>query len=523
MNSLNSNIPIILFCWLILVLLLFNLYRYIKIMSRKSFLLAFAGSFILLFFALFLKIKKNAEQPYAGRVAIFPFSEKRTDTPQLTARGFALADFVRTFFNHSNDENHFAVPLEWIIRGGKADSLTSVDYCRNRAQLLRAVILVIGLIRQTADGQVAEIQIFEPAQKTPRLVQRFPFTNQDFAAVASEIADALGSQFQIKSVPATKPALHSMDFYEVGLHWWMGDSAAAQAVRSTFAGTAADRLELEARRTLQSERLTRLPRESRIKMLEKLQNRLLQFSQDDSANIEINLLTARCLLWREEFDLADVYLKRIIRQQPRRSEAYQLLSQLHFSRYRQSGFANETELLQKAVQLNPADILLVCRLAGVLMQSDQIERAVNLLENYRRRLPDNFMLLKALGQAYIKQGKTLEIFEIYNKILEIDPQNTEAFYNLGIHYYYSGEQATAKRFFHNALRDAGQIDSYLYLAHIAGKEDSIEQAIFYLQQRLKMRRTGDDPYAEEARRRLFELNIKTGKIDSSGRVLPPMD
>ena len=521
MNNFNLQIPVIIFGWFVLFLIIYNIHRYTKFLSRKPFYLALVGSLFLLFFVLIFNRSRENFPPIPHRIFVCPGYEKLESAQVVTARGLSIADQIINRINSAKSQLSFAVPSDWILRHLNADSLSSINYVNRQSRLFRAEYTLLTTLRKSPGGNSSHFLLFHWTKNAPLSTLASQPVHGNTVSTVRRIVSDLAALMGISLPQTDRPTSHSLSYWQKRMGPWCDTGAAStdSMNEAYLALTPDDSLELAAREVMFDNTLAQVPLEKRRQQLHRLRQALLDRTKNDSLHIEFNLLAARCLLWCEEFDRIESRIKRLVRQQPQRAEAYQMLSQLHFTRYQTLGFANEVELLTTALRLDPLDLEIVCQLAGVYMQTDKLDRSVNLLEKYRRHMPDNFLLLKALGQAYIKQGKTLEIFEIYNKILEIDPQNSEAFYNLGIHYFYNGENSIAKRIFRQALRVNPQVDSYLYLAHIAEKEDSLEVAIQYLQKRLKNRQSRNDQYAEEARRRLFRLNLRMGTIDSSGRVL----
>ncbi|KAA3662623.1 MAG: tetratricopeptide repeat protein [Calditrichaeota bacterium] len=333
------------------------------------------------------------------------------------------------------------------------------------------------------------------------------------------ILSFLQTTLGLANSPAMNIILPEPAYYQAKYFFWQGDTAAALQCMEKLSIDSADRLEVESSLALQDDKLQELSLGERRQHLASITARLDHYLSADTSHAQLNLLAARSFIWQEKFDLAAEYLKRVLQTAPWRSELYVMMSHLHYSRYQKLGFANEIELLRKALYFNPGNLGIVQQLAASYLQIDKPDKAQELLEVYLEREPDNFMLLKALGQTYIKRGQRHKIFEIYKKILEIEPDNTEAFYNLGIFYFHSGEMQAAKGFFKKALRIDPQIDSYLYLAHIAEKEDDADIAIHYLQKRLEFATQDNDEYTEEARQRLLDLMLAKGRIDSNGQVI----
>ncbi|KAA3612358.1 MAG: hypothetical protein DWQ05_20400 [Calditrichaeota bacterium] len=519
MNGPGSQSSIVLFSWFALMLVLIYLHRRNAFLSRKTFLTTlFVGTF-LLFFILFY-LEKDSENDFsAGRVAIFPFRYQTADSSVFTPFSLAIPDLTGQIFNAANSRKYFAIPLEWLIIPSQTDSSGYVANSRRQASRLKAANYLTGNFRKSGSRLRYEILHFSRSDEHPKNKLKFSVAKDSLKFAGRAIARFIRQQLDLPEIQDDRVPDFSPEYYEAQLNLMRGDTVSAKQNLGSLAPNSAEYLKIWGRISLTPEKRQQLSPESRKIRTEKLTQAVLNFTKKDSSDIDITILTATCMLWQGNYNQAENFLKKAHRLESRRAEIYQLFSRLHFSRYKELGFENEIELLEHALQLNPANLDLVRELASTYLMQKKTEKATELLEEYIRHYPNNFMLLNALGQTYIKRGHSLKIFEIYNKILKIDPENSEAFYNLGIYYFHSGDFAAAKGFFAKALINKEQINSFLYLAHMAEKENFPDEAIYYLQQRIKFRHSPDDEFAEEARRRLFNLNIAAGKIDSSGQII----
>ncbi|MFQ5629963.1 MAG: tetratricopeptide repeat protein, partial [bacterium] len=231
-------------------------------------------------------------------------------------------------------------------------------------------------------------------------------------------------------------------------------------------------------------------------------------------------LAANGYYWREKFNEAAVYTLRAFRNSAYGdSKVLNQLAKLHFSRYRPLGFLNEIEIYTRSLHYNPGDIEAALELAAVQIQLKQTVKAQELLETYCRIFPDNLRLLRSLGEIYVVRGLSSKIFTTYEKILEYDPKDADAYYNLGIYYFNSEDTLNASKFFQKAIKVGNHLNSRLYLAKIAEKQNKIDDAIAFLRERIRLKTGEDDVYAEEARRHLLEIMLTLGKIDSTGKVV----
>lgn len=500
------------------MLVLYNLHRYSNVLSRKSYLAISFVSVFLLFFIVWIFGKEQNEAYENGRIALFPFHYVDAENTTLLASSLALPDLTRRIFNSVLPQNSFIMPIEWLKNTFPNDNTIDFSHYRRVAQEYQITTLLIGDMRSVEDSIHCTLKFLDvKANKNQKNIQ-IVFTQDSIYAIASQLSALLQSRFQVRPLQKGEIYLPGFDYYRVKAYMWRGDTTSARSFCDKLAEDSTDRLALRAENILEDKALKSFTTEQRREKLAPLTQSLKLFLDKDSSNADFTLLAARCMIWQEKFDAAERYLKRAYQIAPWRSEIYELLCTLHYSRYQDLGFANEIELLQKALFFNPGNIALVRQLAASYMLIDKAKKAQKLLESYLERQPSNFLLLKALGQVYIQRGQRLKIFETYEKILEIEPENTEALYNLGIYYFHNKEMGAAKGFFTKALKNNEQVNSYLYLAFIAEKESDIDLAISCLQKRLEFTNGENDVYAGEARRRLFDLMLASDRIDSSGRI-----
>jgi len=72
------------------------------------------------------------------------------------------------------------------------------------------------------------------------------------------------------------------------------------------------------------------------------------------------------------------------------------------------------------------------RYASTLSIIGRTDEAVKLLQDCLRRFPDNRNFSGLLGTIYLQSGKTAQALVLYNKLLEADPSNFEAWYEKGL-------------------------------------------------------------------------------------------
>jgi predicted Zn-dependent protease len=103
---------------------------------------------------------------------------------------------------------------------------------------------------------------------------------------------------------------------------------------------------------------------------------------------------------------------------------------------------------ENAVQKDSNDVELQIKLADVYVQGSQEPmKGIGILRDLSAKLPDNIPVLLALGRLSIQSGQYDKAKERLQKVLKLDPQNTEALYFLAITEAQLGHKEEAVRLF----------------------------------------------------------------------------
>jgi|GEM_PF-7008972 len=106
----------------------------------------------------------------------------------------------------------------------------------------------------------------------------------------------------------------------------------------------------------------------------------------------------------------------------------------------------ELALMENCYAVLPEDLQIQRRLATVLYQSGQYDRAIAFCEKHLEELPADQVLLSVLGKSYFETDRMKQADAIFKQLLEIDLNDLEAlFYGTKIHKLNYQEQGTAER------------------------------------------------------------------------------
>ncbi len=103
---------------------------------------------------------------------------------------------------------------------------------------------------------------------------------------------------------------------------------------------------------------------------------------------------------------------------------------------------------EEAVRIDGSDVELKIKLADVYVQGSQEPmKGIGILRQLSDSLPDNIPVLLALGRLSIQSGQFDKAKERLQKVLKLEPQNTEAMYFLAIAEAQLGHTEEAIRMF----------------------------------------------------------------------------
>ncbi len=225
----------------------------------------------------------------------------------------------------------------------------------------------------------------------------------------------------------------------------------------------------------------------------------------DSTHAESYRLMGYYYLLQEMWGKAEENFQIAIDIDPLNPDSYANLAHLHRSRLKPFGFANKEAALRYSLRINPCNEKVRLYLANTLYFQNykaHADRAAKKLLDIHPRSVDGLLFL---GKLAVAEGSLDRVMDIYNRVLEIDPDNPVAFYNLGVYYYNAEDVANAEALFERAVRFGRHPDSYLYLGYIYESRGDTARAIEAYRNRIRLNRGEDDLYADRARNRLFTL------------------
>ena len=180
--------------------------------------------------------------------------------------------------------------------------------------------------------------------------------------------------------------------------------------------------------------------------------------------VELMFQLARVYFAQAQYDQALHQLTEVVAVEPDRAEAHELIAQIHLAK---EDAVRAEGALRTGLQADSTNAALQGRLGILLMQEGQVNEAVDLLQRALYADPDRGEVYYSLGQALVRRGqeargrKLLEYFRAlqgeHQKLLDyktavvLNPNDADAYYNLGAVYARIGRYHAASQAYQAAL------------------------------------------------------------------------
>ena len=151
-------------------------------------------------------------------------------------------------------------------------------------------------------------------------------------------------------------------------------------------------------------------------------------------------------------------------------------------------------------------------LASVAIQASVFKEAVEPLEFLVSQEPDNVGYLAQLASSYQKIDNLNEAEKTYKKIISLQPDNKDNYFNLGIIYKDMGKYAQSRSEFLNASEKGGNwalpiyYEAYLYEQSASNCEDFDKKVVYLLSYQTYKKALAMDGTLEQARDRINALS-----------------
>jgi|GEM_PF-6052278 tetratricopeptide (TPR) repeat protein len=238
--------------------------------------------------------------------------------------------------------------------------------------------------------------------------------------------------------------------------------------------------------------------------------RFLTAEWNDTSSGEWQCLRGAYFVYAERWSEAERWLFRAYRRDPSDGRTLYWLSHLHPSRLKKLGLRSREKALRAALQRNPLLFEARLALAEQLMSERRFPAAREEMERLLALNPDHEGGLMMAGRLFMAMNDIPNSLRTYKHVLDLNPGNADAYYNLGILYFHTGHLDDARALFQRAVEINDHADSHFYLGLIYEKLGLLDKALHEYRVRIGLRKGPADAYADEARERLKALGSIAG-------------
>jgi tetratricopeptide (TPR) repeat protein len=447
------------------------------------------------------------------RLSVFPITNSSKDD-SLSWRAWIVADQANEYLRKTITGDTLVYSMEWIWEAIDTDSINDTEYLKRYAARIGLDYLMVVQMDFGCDSCSTGWELIAPKSNQVFHNGREPNHSDSYVPIGQRLgarfAEMLGRKHSPNAMPASPKA-------EAILKWQALAGRAFASRKFDMAVALAEKaLAIDSTNVRTRDLLARSYLENGIQLelkgkpgdLSKLIALKIcerTISGFDSTDPEAHRILGKYYILRKMWPLAENHLQKARASDPNNARIYFDYSHLHQSRIKKIGFRNEEAVLRHAIYLDPCYEEARLKLADYLYFNKWPGRADKVVQELLAIHPRSIEGLLLLGKMAVGQADFDRIVATYNHILEIDPKNVEAYYNLGVFYFNAGDVQNAERFFVRAVEVGNSLDAHLYLGHIYQSKGQIDKAIEEYRLRIRNNRGPDDTFADEARRRLFEI------------------
>jgi len=239
------------------------------------------------------------------------------------------------------------------------------------------------------------------------------------------------------------------------------------------------------------------------KDLQKSRNRLLEILRQGYQQRQIDLLIAESYLWEENFASAEVFLEKLLVENPFDIEVLLDLTFLHPSRYKEFGLDGLMDIYQRILDLCPLEEAVLLQWVEKIIEGSPgyaapPQYAQERIRKYLKINPYSYKGWLMLGQMYAHQFQKELALQAFLKADSLSPQSGVVHYNLGALYYDLRKYDLSKEHLLRAIALDDNLDAYLYLGAILKEEGRYEEALEKFRYRVAHKQGEADYYAIQA-------------------------
>jgi tetratricopeptide (TPR) repeat protein len=418
-------------------------------------------------------------------------------------------------------------PWEWFYLTADKDSINSSAYRQSLAARLNIDVVVGGQIQGTADNLNLDGTI-----KYSNKIIKISSNQVSGREAAQEIIRQLDSLIPIlrnKQSPMTSEA--EVDYrkltraklaylngeYDLPLQILNDDTLYAYRLIMSRALL---------KKALEQEKARKSPAAMSAEELNpffrRMERILKPYSIKGVDTAELNSILGQMYLFRNEYEIADICLKKAITQNRYDARLFYYLSFLDIERLKEIKYTDRIDILKYAIRLDPGYSECVSRLANDVYnrgsgtsQARTTYEAIEIMENYLKLNANTVPILRLLGRIYLQIKNMPRATVLFEKVLTLEPDSAESYYDLGVCYFDDKKYDQAGKYLEQAIKIGDHRESYLYLGAVYFVKGDLEKALYYYRERIKRKMNDDDYYALEAMRGV-RIILERMQGDSTG-------
>ncbi len=135
------------------------------------------------------------------------------------------------------------------------------------------------------------------------------------------------------------------------------------------------------------------------------------------------------------------------------------------------------EYYDRALELDPSINQAVFNLARTKIETKDYRRALKLLNSLRESDPENIMVLEMVGYTYYRMEAFADAVAVYLQILDINPYNKKALYNISVLEVEQGHTSAARMYLEKLQQLEDKAEYRLLLAEMAAEDGDLYESI----------------------------------------------
>jgi tetratricopeptide (TPR) repeat protein len=223
------------------------------------------------------------------------------------------------------------------------------------------------------------------------------------------------------------------------------------------------------------------------------------------------------LLRARRFNAAEDLFKEALADRRSNPERAAILGMLAQTQIRMGNFEESIKSIEESLQLEPSDRFHLLEEASIYMQARKWEQAIAKFEKLRDQFQDDKKFQKicqfSLSNVYVQKGELRKGEEILEKVMEVDPDDSQVNNDLGYLWADQGKNLDqAEKMVRKALAADPDNGAYLdSLGWVLFKQGKYEEAVGPIEQAVKKQTGGDSTLWDH----LGDVQLKLNKVDKA--------